>query len=74
MNTPKPTMEGLCAMFKCTPEQIRAQYAKNVKQLEAMLAKARKLPAGKKYRGLTPSQWETKVAQFKATAETVCEP
>ncbi len=59
-------------MFKCTPEQVRAQYMANIRQLDGILAEARKRPPGRKYRGLTADQWETQNNKFKITAATIC--
>lgn len=63
-----PEILKTCNIFGCTPEQARAQYAANAKQLRAGEAKARALPAGKKFRGYTAEQWAERAAKFEEIA------
>lgn len=51
-----------------TAEQVRAQYAKNLAQLTAMLEAAR-LAAPKRYRGYTVAELETAVARYTLLAK-----
>lgn len=60
------TAEQVAARFGCTPEQARAQFAANAKQLETLAARAR--AAGGKVRGHTASEWQAKAEEFKACA------
>lgn len=66
---PTPTTSGICAMFGCTPDQVKAQYAKNVRTLEGITAKA---TARGKYRGMTAAQWHETTDKFTKTAKDVC--
>jgi hypothetical protein len=46
-----PTTNQVAKLFGCTEAQVKAQYAKNAKQLEAMAAKVHK--TGRKVNGYT---------------------
>lgn len=51
-----------------TEEQLRAQYAKNAKQLRAMAIQARKL-APNRFRGFTADELEEKAAEYERKAQ-----
>lgn len=63
-----PEVLKTCAIFGCKPEQARAQYAANAKQLRQCEAKARALPDGRKFRGATAEHWAEQAAKFEAIA------
>lgn len=63
-----PEIIKTCRIFGCTPEQARAQYAANAKQLRAGEAKARALPNGRKFRGATADEWAERAAKFEEIA------
>lgn len=60
---PLPTPEQVPAFFQqWTPEQMRAQYAKNLRTFEGMLAKADS--TGRQVGGYTAQQLRDHVEQF----------
>lgn len=58
---PRFTVEQTAAMLGVTVEQIRAGHARNLPQLQAMLAKAEK--TGRKVNGYTAEQLRERVAE-----------
>ena len=57
-------------MNSITPDMIRAQYAKNAKQLRAMAEQAAKTP-GKKYRGKTAAEWDAVASRYENLAKGI---
>lgn len=49
-----------------TPEQLRAQYARNLEGLRRLLARAE--ASGRKVNGQTAEQWRAHVARFERLA------
>jgi rubrerythrin len=65
---PLPTPEQVPAFFQqFTPEQMRAQYTKNLRTFEGMLEKAER--TGKKVGGYTADRLRAHVEQFAYLAE-----
>ena len=57
------------AFMGCTPEQVKAQYAKNAKSLRWMADRARASANGM-YRGGTAEHWANSAAEFEACASS----
>lgn len=51
-----------------TEEQLRAQYAKNARQLRDMAIQARRL-APKRFRGFTANELEAKALEYERRAQ-----
>ncbi len=62
----KPTTEQIASRFGCTPEQVRAQFARNAEGLAKMLARAES--TGRKVNGYTADQLRQMVADTRARA------
>jgi len=61
------TEKQLCALFKCTPEQVRAMHAKNAQGLRAMLEKAEN--TGQKINGYSAEQLRVMIANTDILAK-----
>jgi hypothetical protein len=59
------TDETKAAVLGCTPAQLRAQFAKNARQLRAMAVKAR----GRKINGYSADQLNEMASHIEACAE-----
>lgn len=64
-NKAKPTVEQIAAFFKATPEQVRAQFAKNAKYYREAKVKA----SNGKYRGYTAEQYESFAQEAEAKSK-----
>lgn len=62
----KPVAE-IANVFGCTPEQVKAQMARNASSLQAMADKA--VTTGRKVNGYTARQLEQHAANFGAAAK-----
>lgn len=58
------TISEIARQFGCTPDQVRAQFAKNADQMAKMAEKARSTT--RKVNGYTAEQLYTKAEQAKA--------
>ena len=65
----KPTIDQIAAMLKCTPDQVRAQFAKNAADTQADADKA--AASGKKVRKYTAEQLAAQAADLRARAVEV---
>ena len=61
------TQDQIAKFFKCTPEQLAAQYARNADDLTKLAEKAAK--TGKKVRGYTAAEHAEAAAKMRKLAE-----
>lgn len=62
----QPTTNQIASLFGCSEAQVRAQFAKNAAQLEAMAAKAES--TGRKVNNYTAAQLREMAAKARAKA------
>lgn len=60
----KPTIDQLAAIFKCTPDQVRAQFARNAEATQKDADKAR--ATGKKIRKYTADELQGHADELRA--------
>jgi hypothetical protein len=63
----QPSIARVATLFNCTPEQVRAQYSANAKDLRGMASKAR--ASGRQVNGYTAGELSTMAADVAKKAK-----
>jgi hypothetical protein len=67
MELKNPSAQEVALIFGCTPEQVRAQYLRNAKQLAEMAERAH--VTGRKFNGFTEAELRQHAVASRARAQ-----